>query len=61
MSAFITLVILMIGVTIFLLLLNANPLNDVTNTERIAGVMAMGHWFTAEELQKRLVALRESY
>jgi imidazolonepropionase-like amidohydrolase len=44
-----------------LLLLNANPLEDVKNTERIAGIMASGHWFTAEELDKRLVVLRASY
>ena len=44
-----------------LVLLDANPLEDVRNTARIAGVMAMGRWFTAEELQKKLLALRASY
>lgn len=37
-----------------LLLLDANPLEDVSNTERRAGVMVRGRWFTEEELKRRL-------
>jgi len=37
-----------------LILLNANPLEDVGNTERRAGVMVRGRWFTEEELKRRL-------
>jgi hypothetical protein len=44
-----------------LLLLNANPLEDVKNTSKIAGVMASGRWLTAEELTHRLETLRSSY
>jgi imidazolonepropionase-like amidohydrolase len=44
-----------------LVLLDANPLEDVRNTARIAGVMAMGRWFTAAELHIQLLALRASY
>jgi imidazolonepropionase-like amidohydrolase len=44
-----------------LLLLEANPLDDVRNTSKIAGVMAAGRWLTAEDLKKSLVALRASY
>jgi len=44
-----------------LLLLDANPLDDVRNTSKIAGVMAAGRWLTAEDLKKSLVALRASY
>ena len=44
-----------------LVLLDGNPLEDVKNTGRILGVMAMGRWFTEEELQKRLLALQASY
>src|SRR5438128_5479568 len=44
-----------------LVLLDGNPLEDVKNTGRILGVMAIGRWFTEEELQKRLLALRASY
>jgi imidazolonepropionase-like amidohydrolase len=37
-----------------LILLDANPLEDITNTERRAGVMARGRWLSAAELQKML-------
>jgi imidazolonepropionase-like amidohydrolase len=37
-----------------LLLLDANPLEDITHTERSAGVMARGRWLSAAELQKML-------
>ena len=49
------------GMRADLLLLDGNPLNDVKNTSRIAGVAAAGRWLTAEELQRQLVALRASY
>ena len=44
-----------------LLLLDANPLEDVKNVSQRVGVMANGHWFTEADLQKRLAALRNSY
>ncbi len=34
-----------------LILLDANPLEDVANTKALAGVMLRGHWFTIEELE----------
>lgn len=37
-----------------LLLLNANPLDDVANAERRAGVMVRGRWLTEDELRKML-------
>jgi hypothetical protein len=37
-----------------LLLLEANPLEDVRNLSRIAGVMVRGHWLPREELQRGL-------
>ncbi len=37
-----------------LILLNANPLEDVSNTERRAGVFVRGRWLTEEELKRRL-------
>jgi imidazolonepropionase-like amidohydrolase len=37
-----------------LVLLEANPLENITNTERRAGVMLKGHWFTRDELDKML-------
>ena len=37
-----------------LLLLDANPLEDLGNTERRAGVFVRGRWHTGEELKRRL-------
>jgi imidazolonepropionase-like amidohydrolase len=37
-----------------LLLLNANPLEDISNTKKIAGVMVRGRWLTKSDLQKML-------
>ena len=44
-----------------LLLLRANPLENVENVEKRVGVMVAGRWFTEAELQRRLLALRNSY
>ena len=44
-----------------LVLVEANPLEDLTNLERRVGVMADGRWFPAAEMQKRLNALAASY
>jgi imidazolonepropionase-like amidohydrolase len=43
-----------------LLLLDANPLEDVSATERIAGVLIRGRWIGAEEIQRTLGRLAES-
>jgi cytosine/adenosine deaminase-related metal-dependent hydrolase len=43
-----------------LLLLEANPLDDVKNVSKRVGVMANGHWLTEAELRPRLTALRNS-
>jgi imidazolonepropionase-like amidohydrolase len=40
-----------------LVLLDANPLGDVTNVRRQAGVMLRGRWFTRAELDAKLAAL----
>jgi imidazolonepropionase-like amidohydrolase len=44
-----------------LVLLEGNPLENITNTTRRAGVMARGQWYAAESLQKQLDALAASY
>jgi len=44
-----------------LLLLKANPLENVDNVDKRVGVMVAGRWFTEAELQQRLFALRDSY
>lgn len=37
-----------------LVLLNKNPLDDITNTKTIAGVMSKGRWFPKEKIDKIL-------
>jgi len=37
-----------------LLLLDANPLKDISSTRRIAGVMARGRWYPRTELDRML-------
>jgi imidazolonepropionase-like amidohydrolase len=46
------------GLRADLLLLKANPLDDVANIDKRVGVMVAGRWFTEAELQQRLLALR---
>jgi imidazolonepropionase-like amidohydrolase len=41
-----------------LLLLDANPLQGISNTRRIHGVMLRGRWYPAHELRARLQAYR---
>jgi hypothetical protein len=44
-----------------LVLLDANPLEDITNAARRAGVMLRGRWLPHAELQSRLDSLAVSY
>lgn len=44
-----------------LILLEANPLDDVRNAARRVGVMVHGRWFSEAELQDRLEKLAASY
>ena len=37
-----------------LVLLDANPLEDIQNSKRIHGVMLRGHWYSEAEIEKRL-------
>jgi imidazolonepropionase-like amidohydrolase len=41
-----------------LVLLNANPLEDISNIQRIHGVMLRGSWYSAAELDDRLEPFR---
>lgn len=50
-----------IGKRADLLLVSANPLEDVRNSTRIEGVMVHGRWFTQSELHARLEDLARSY
>ncbi|MPR36227.1 amidohydrolase family protein [Salmonirosea aquatica] len=49
------------GKTADLVLLNANPLEAIANTRKIRGVMVKGKWFSAEELNKMLAAVRKNH
>jgi imidazolonepropionase-like amidohydrolase len=40
-----------------LLLLDANPIDDIANAGRIAGVMLRGRWLSRTELDQRLAAI----
>jgi hypothetical protein len=44
-----------------LVLLEENPLKDITNTRKIAGVMIQGHWLSQTELQEGLDELAAYY
>ena len=37
-----------------LVLLEADPLQDIANTQRIAGVMVRGQWLSREEIDRKL-------
>ena len=44
-----------------LVLIEASPLEDITNTREIAGVMIQGRWLSQAELQEGLDELAASY
>jgi imidazolonepropionase-like amidohydrolase len=50
-----------LGVRADLLLLKANPLENIDNLEKRVGVMVAGRWLTESELQRRLLATQESH
>jgi imidazolonepropionase-like amidohydrolase len=60
LKAFDTIGSIELGKRADLILLTANPLDDIANTEKRAGVMVRGRWLPQAELQKQLdeIALR---
>ena len=44
-----------------LLLLTANPIDDIGNVARRASVMLNGRWFSEEEIQLRLEEMARFY
>ena len=44
-----------------LVLLSANPLENINNTKKIEGVMVRGQWLTDDAIQKRLDQLAKEY
>jgi imidazolonepropionase-like amidohydrolase len=43
-----------------LVLLDANPLDDIRNTQKIAGVVANGHYFSRSDLDKLLTGVESA-
>ena len=50
-----------VGYEADLLLLHGNPLEEISNTKRIAGVMHRGRWFYESELERMLKDIAVSY
>jgi hypothetical protein len=44
-----------------LLLVNGNPLKDLSNVSKRAGVMWRGRWLGEDEIQKRLESIASSH
>ncbi|SET97552.1 amidohydrolase family protein [Hymenobacter actinosclerus] len=44
-----------------IVLLDANPLLDITNVTKISGVMVRGRWFSKKELDEKLSAIKKKY
>lgn len=49
------------GLSADLILLNANPLEDIANMRKPAGVMVRGTWLNAEMIDQRLKAIADKY
>jgi len=49
------------GMRADLVLLEDNPLEDISNTRKIAGVMAEGRWYGRSELEERLSSFLKTY
>jgi imidazolonepropionase-like amidohydrolase len=44
-----------------LVLVDANPLQDISNVEKISGVMVSGRWMSRADIDKRLAKIEEKY
>ena len=44
-----------------IVLLNANPLEDIANTSKVEGVMVRGRWFSRADIDTRLGKIRAKY
>ena len=49
------------GLAADLILLDANPIEDITSMQRIAGVMVRGKWMPREEIERGLEAIRKRH
>lgn len=50
-----------VGKRVDLVILEANPLDDISNTQKIAGLMIQGRWLSKAEIQKELGGLAAHY
>jgi imidazolonepropionase-like amidohydrolase len=44
-----------------LVLLDENPLDNISNTRKIFGVMTQNRWISGTDIDKRLEQIRDSY
>jgi len=44
-----------------LILVDANPLEDITNVAKLSGVMIRGKWLSREDIDKRLAVIEQRY
>jgi imidazolonepropionase-like amidohydrolase len=49
-----------VGKSADLVLLDANPFENIGNSRRIHGVVLRGHWYSSTELEKRLSRFRSA-
>jgi len=49
------------GAAADLILLSGNPLEDISNAQKIEGVMVKGRWLSKEEIDGRLNEIEERY
>jgi imidazolonepropionase-like amidohydrolase len=52
--------VVVVGSEADLVLLDANPFLDISNTRRVHGVMVRGNWFSYADLEERLAAYRQT-
>jgi imidazolonepropionase-like amidohydrolase len=43
-----------------IVLVNTNPLDDITGLKDLKGVMVRGHWLSKEEIDKKLSEIAEN-
>ena len=51
--------VVMPGAAADLILLDSNPLDDISNMSKISGVMVRGQWLSRDEIDDRLAEMAE--
>lgn len=52
---------IVVGADADLVLLDANPVDDISNVKKQSGVMVRGAWLSADDIANRLAAIAENY